>query len=570
LSLKGGRPGSRLYCRMDPPGNLVRRRLAALVAGALLVSGCMIGPSFRTPQAPLASGWSGAGDPDVDTSRAEYVDWWSVFGDPVLTRLVETAYAQNLTLRMAGVRVLEARARLGLAIGELYPQQQQLTAGFTYNRIPISIPYDVLKNTYWQAALGAQAGWEIDLWGKIRRGIESADDAFLASVAEYDDVLVTLIGDVATAYVQIRTLEAQRAIARQNVVKQREALRIAQSRYRGGVVSKRDVYQAENVLGATEASIPALEIELAQARNALAVLLGVPPGSTDALLAPAADRTAAAPRDTLDDADEARTHDPAHGIPVAPPQAAVGIPADLLRRRPDVRHAELRAAAQSAQIGVAKADLLPAFSLVGNVGTVSSDIGRNSLSDLFTGKSLAYAAGPTVQWNVLNYGQITNNVRIQDARLQELLIDYQNVVLEAQQEVEDGLTVFLESRRQADFLRASVDAALGALTIALNQYKDGTADFTTVLTAEQNLYQAQNDLAVALGNVPLGLIATYRALGGGWQIREGRHFVPAETREEMSERTNWGTLLTPDLLEPEAPGLPGPDDAGAPIGAPEW
>lgn len=532
-----------------------RRRTARLVASALLLAGClagcMVGPDFQRPDAPLASAWLEADDPAVDTSRVEYEDWWRVFDDPVLTRLVETAYAQNLTLRAAGVRVLEARARLGLAIGELFPQQQQLTAAASYNRIPISVPYDRLSDTYWQAAIGAQAAWEIDLWGKIRRGIESADDAFLASVAEYDDVLVTLLGDVATAYVQIRTLEAQRAIAQQNLVKQRDALRIAQSRYRNGVVSKRDVYQAENVLGATEATIPALDIELRQAKNALAVLLGVPPGEADALLGEPGG-------------------DPQRRIPVAPREVAIGIPAELLRRRPDVRRAELRAASQSAQIGVAKADLLPALTLVGNVGTVASDIGRADLGDLFEGGTLAYAAGPAVQWNVLNYGQITNNVRIQDARLQELLVEYQHTVLEAQEEVENGITVFLQSRRQADWLEASVDAALGALSVALNEYKEGTADFTTVLTAEQNLYQAQNDLAVARGNIPLGLIAAYRALGGGWQIREGADFVPPETQREMAERTNWGTLLTPDLLRPEAPGLPGPEDAGAPLGAPEW
>ncbi len=400
-----------------------RPRTPWLVASALLLAGCMVGPDFQRPAAPLSSAWLEADDPAVDTSRVEYEDWWRVFDDPVLTRLVETAYAQNLTLRAAGVRVLEARARLGLAIGELFPQEQQLTAAASYNRIPISVPYDRISDTYWQAAIGAQAAWEIDLWGKIRRGIESADDAFLASVAEYDDVLVTLLGDVATAYVQIRTLEARRAIAEQNLVKQREALRIAESRYRNGVVSKRDVYQAQNVLGATEATIPALDIELRQAKNALAVLLGVPPGEADALLGEPGG-------------------EPQQRIPVAPREAAVGIPAELL----------------------------PALTLVGNVGTVFSDIGRADLGDLFDGATLAYAAGRAVQWNVLNYGQITNNVRIQDARLQALLVEYQNAVLEAQEEVENGITVFLQSRRQADSLQASVDAALGALTVALNEY----------------------------------------------------------------------------------------------------
>jgi len=511
-----------------------------------MLGGCMIGPDFSAPDAQVAPEWPGAGDAAVDQSRQEYRDWWLVFGDPVLEQLIETAYRQNLDLRMAGVRVLEARAKLGLTIGELYPQQQQGVGSVSYNRIPGSIPYNIIENTYWQAFIGAQAGWEIDLWGKIRRAVQSADMAYLATVAAYDDVLVTLLGDVATTYVQLRTLQKRIDIAAENIARQKEAVRIADNRFRGGVVTKRDVYQAENVLGATQASIPGYDIEVAQAENALAVLLGVPPGTLGDLVSTPGK------------------------IPIAPPEIAVGIPAELLRRRPDVRQAELDAAAQCAQIGVAKADLLPAFSLVGNVGWASTDIGRGSLSDLFTAKRLAYSAGPTVQWNIFNYGQITNNVRIQDARFQELLLDYQNTVLGAQQEVADALAMYLNSRRQAVYLKNSEVAAEGALTIAMNQYKEGTADFTDVLTAEQNLLQAADDLAVAEGNIPLGMIAAYRALGGGWQIREGGEFVDAATREQMDERTDWGTWLTPELLSPEAPGLPAPDDAGPTIRRPEF
>ena len=519
---------------------------AAVVCAAVMLGGCMIGPNFSAPEAQVASKWPGASSAAVDASRQEYRDWWLVFGDPLLERLIDTAYRQNLDLRMAGVRVLEARARLGLSIGELYPQQQQGVGSVSYNRIPGSIPYKIIENNFWQAFIGAQASWEIDLWGKIRRAIQSSDMSYLAAVAGYDNVLVTLLGDVATTYVQLRTLQEAIHIAAENIARQKEAVRIAENRFHGGVVTKRDVYQAENVLGATQASIPAYNIKVAQAENALAVLLGVPPGSIDDLLATPGD------------------------IPIAPPEIAVGIPAELLRRRPDIRQAELEAAAQCAQIGVAKADLLPAFSLVGNVGQLSTDIGRGSLSDIFTAKRLAYSAGPTVQWNILNYGQITNNVRLQDARYQELLVGYQNTVLGAQQEVADAMAMYLNSRQQAVFLKDSEVAAEGALTIAMKQYKEGTADFTDVLTAEENLLKAQDDLAVAQGNIPLGMIAAYRALGGGWQIREGGEFVPVATQDEMAERTNWGTWLTPELLSPEAPGLPGPEDQGPTIRRPEW
>jgi NodT family efflux transporter outer membrane factor (OMF) lipoprotein len=515
---------------------------------AIAISGCIaVGPNFKQPSAPIAKQWKLTDDAAIKTSREEYRDWWTIFNDPALTRLVNLAYRQNLTLQIAGVRVLEARAQLGIAIGEFYPQQQAVSASVSYNRIPLSLPYILSNNTYWTDSFGAQAAWEIDLWGKLRRAIESSDDAFLASVANYDDALVTLIADVASAYVQIRTVETQIAIAKDNVARQRTALKIANSRFHYGTATKRDVYQAENVLGATEATVPQLTIQLTQARNALSVLLGIPPGQTSDVIGAAS------------------------GIPTAPADVAVGIPADLLRRRPDVRRAELQAAAQCAQIGFAKADLFPSFTLLGNVGTVASNVNRASLGDVFTSSSLVFSAGPAVQWNILNYGQITNNVRLQDAKFQEAILNYQNTVLTAQQDVENGITTFVESRRQTVFLNQSVTGAEGALRIALIQYRQGIADFTTVLTAEQNLYQAQNNLALATGSIALGLIATYRALGGGWQIRDSHNFIPEQTRSEMTKRTNWGTLLTPDLSRPKAPGLPGPSDQKRPpLGVPEF
>jgi NodT family efflux transporter outer membrane factor (OMF) lipoprotein len=365
-------------------------------------------------------------------------------------------------------------------------------------------------------------------------------------VANYDDVLVTLVGDVASTYVKIRTFETQLSIAQENVGRQRQALGVAKARFLGGVATKRDVYQAENVLGSTEAAIPKLNLERRRATNALSVLLGMPPAPLDTVLAGSS------------------------GIPVTPENLAVGIPADLLRRRPDIRKAELNAAAQCAQIGFAKSDLLPAFTLVGNVGTLSTDIGNASLSKLFSASTMAYSAGPAVSWNLLNYGQISNNVRMQDAKFQGLLVDYQQAVLKAQQEVEDGIAEFGQSRDEAAFLQKSVEAAKGAMEIALLQYKDGVVDFTTVLNAEENLFKAQNNLAEAQGQIALGLVKTYRAMGGGWELREGRDFVPKATQEEMARRTDWGNLLTPDLLRPQAPALPSADDAKPTIRPPEW
>jgi NodT family efflux transporter outer membrane factor (OMF) lipoprotein len=510
----------------------------------------MVGPDFKSPPVPVADKFLEANNPSVQTKREEYRDWWTVFHDPVLDRLIAIAYDQNLTLVAAGTRVLQARAELGVAIGDFYPQSQQATSSLIYDRPshadPTASPQSQVSG-FWRASLGASIDWELDFWGKFRRAIESADAAYLGSIASYDDALVTLLGDVATTYIGIRTLQTEIDIAQDNIVKQKKALAIAEARYHGGVATKLDVYQAENVLGQTESTVPQLTAQLDQGLDALRVLLGMAPQPLDDLLrGPAA-------------------------IPVPPWDAAVGIPADLVRRRPDIRAAELAAVAQSAQIGVAEAQLYPAFSLLGTFGTVSSNIAGHKLSDLVMGKGITFGFGPSFQWNILNYGQITNTVRVQDAKLQELLVDYQNTVLTAQQQVEDGLATFLQSREQVDDLRRSVVAANAALGLAFLQYQLGTRDFTTVLTAEQNLYTAQTDLASAEGNVSTGLATVYRALGGGWQIRDNHEFVPEATVEEMRNRTNWGDLLPPPGRLPQpAAGLPTPADVSAKVRPPEW
>ncbi len=522
------------------------------------LAGCAVGPDFAPPAAPVANKYLEARSRSIVSDRHDYRSWWRVFRDPVLDRLVEIAYAQNLTLLSAGTRVLQARAELGVAIGELYPQQQQGVGLTTYNRPShadaAANPQLQLSN-FWQSQLGLRAAWELDFWGKFRRGVESADAAYLASIASYDDVLVTLLGDVAKTYIGIRTLEKQIAIAEANVARQKGALRIANDRFTGGTATKLDVYQAENVLGQTEASIPQFTLQLQQGVNALRVLLGMAPEPLEPLMGRSRGR-----------------------IPTAPSKIFVGIPADLLRRRPDVRAAELRAAAQSAQIGVAEADLYPALTLGGRIGGSAATINGGKLVSIFTPAGLAYSFGPSFQWNILNYGQITNNVRLQDATLQQYLVDYQNTVLKAQQDVENGIATYLQSRKATAALRFSVTAATGALGISLLEYQQGTRDFTSVLTSEQNLLQAENQLAVAEGNVPLGVAQVYTALGGGWQIREGNDFVPPATNAEMRARTDWGDVLPPagapppppPALAAPTPGLPGPEDRGPTVRAPEF
>ncbi len=516
---------------------------SAALSVVLLLSGCAVGPNFTRPPVKVSQNWLEQNDPRIKKEAAEYRHWWRVFNDPALDMLIDRAYRENLSLRIAGVRVLQARAQLGIAIGEFFPQTQQAFGYVQYNRTSERAPLAVSGThfNYRQTEIGLQASWELDFWGKFRRGVESADASLMASVADYDSALVTLTSDVANNYISIRTLERRLDIAHQNVEAQRESLKLVEARFRYGTVSELDVEQAKTLLNNTLATIPPLESQLRQAKDALSVLLGLPPNDLV---------------DFLKGTSE---------IPVSPPQVVVGIPADLLRRRPDVRSAEYQAAAQCAQIGVAKAELYPALSLTGNIGFLSSDVGKFKLSDMFLWKSRTAQAGPSLQWNILNYGRITNNVRVQDAHFQQLLITYQNAVLSAQQDVEDNLIAFVKAQDQAGFLAQSVEAAKKSLDLSIRQYREGIVDFTPVLIAQQALLSGQDSLATTLGNISTSLVGVYRALGGGWEIREGEDLLPPEIREEMKARTNWGKLLKPSSYN-----LPPTEKPKPSIRLPDW
>src|SRR5882762_4284324 len=505
-----------------------RCRLLFLVPVLLAFAGCMVGPNYQRPKVSVSPGFGEAKDPRLSAESTNYRDWWKAFNDPALDRLIARAYQDNLTLQQAGVKVLEARAQLGITVGEIFPQTQQAIGSVQYNRTSDRASTAALFSgggggsvAYWQSTIGAQASWELDFWGRIRRNIQSADASLLATLADYDNTLVTLTADVANTYIALRTAEERIRIAQENIDIQQQTLKIVESRFRNGIVTQLDVEQARTVLLNTQATLPTLETQRRQARDALSVQLGMPPSDlADLLEGPSV-------------------------IPVSPPEVIVGIPADLLRRRPDIRSAELQAVAQSAQIGVARAELFPAFSLIGNLVLLSTDLGTFKLSDMFRWGARQVQVGPSVQWNILNYGQITNNVRVQDASFQQLLLAYQRAVISAQQDVEDNLVAFLRAQDRADFLAKSVTSSRSALSIAVLRYREGVTDFTTVLTAQQALLSQQDSLATTLGNISTSLVGVYRALGGGWEIREGDDIVPAEIKAEMRRRTNWGDLLAP-------------------------
>lgn len=537
--------------------------LMASVVAVLLNSGCnlrqwvhngfKVGPNYTRPPAPVASEWIDYRDPRVKSEEQCLSEWWHVLNDPALNSLMDTAYQQNLTLRVAGARILEARAQRGIAVGNLFPQTQQAFGEYTRNKVPSTVAQPFTEQWFSNWDGGFTASWELDFWGRFRRAIEAADAELDASIENYDDVLVILLADVGTNYTQLRTFQERLRYAYLNVVGQYNAYQLAANKYLLGAATERDAQQAKQILEQTRALIPQLEIGIRQSNNQLCILLGIPPrelselevGTYEAELLPLkqliADRitaietavqtyskTGKMPAQDLPELLEKKKDpkgvallkplEPRQRIPVAPAEVVVGVPADLIRRRPDVRRAERQVAAQSARIGIAESDFYPHFAINGTIGLAAEQFGQ-----LFrTPDSMFGQIGPSFRWDILNYGRILNNVRVQDARFQELAFAYQNTVLQAGREAEDSIVAFLKSQEQRDRLAASANAAGRTVEITYNQYRLGAVDFTPVVLFESTLAEQQDQLVVARGSIVLNLIATYRALGGGWEMRLAR------------------------------------------------
>jgi NodT family efflux transporter outer membrane factor (OMF) lipoprotein len=498
----------------------ISRRIG-LVGFAAALSGCAVGPDFLRPEAKVQDSWIEAADQRVSTKTEVRNRWWEVFKDPTLDRLIQLASEQNLTVQAAGLRIMEARAQLGIANALLFPQQQQaFGAAEAISLSKRAANASQLRDTsYGDYNVGFDANWELDFWGRFRRNTEAADATMLGTIADYDNALVSLTAEVARTYATTRTFEVLIQLAQDNVRIQRDGLQIVRSRFNNGATSELDVVQQTSLLENTLASIPDLQTGLQRSKNALSVLLGQPPGGLDHLLA--------GPQQ----------------IPSASPTVGIGLPAELLRRRPDIRSAELNAAAESARIGVAKSDLFPRFFLFGEIGVEASDAGK-----LFSSGSTFAAGGPGFRWSILNYGRIVNNVRSQDARFQQALVNYENTVLKAAREVEDALVGFLKAQERAVNLQRSVSASQRAVEISLSQYQEGAENFIRVLDAEKTLLEGKNQLAETRSVIATNLIALYKALGGGWEIRNGRPVIPEKMLEQMQNRTDWGK--TPPAAAP--------------------
>ncbi len=483
-----------------------------------------VGPDYVRPESPLGPDWYQAESSAFATSEQQESEWWHLFGDSDLDRLIAMALVSNNTLEIAGLRVFESRAQLGIATGLQYPQTQVMAGAATALSASEGAANTAAGDLdYLQFNLGVSASWEIDFWGRYRRGIQAADAIYRQSVATHDQATILVAAQVAIVYLTIRTIEEQIRITTDNIASQQRSYDIVDVQFRNGDTSELDVLQAKTLLLSTQATMPALAAQLEQSLHALAALLGLPPDAAATLL-------------------------PDRGpIPAVPEQLAIGIPADLLRQRPDVREAEYLAMAANASVGLASVDLYPSFSLNGSLGVVAADntnttrSGATGIDALFRGDSLTWSAGPAFVWPFFNYGRIRNNVRVQDARLQQALTGYRETVLQAAREVEDAIVGLNGARAQHELLKQTVDVANRATEVAMLRYKEGFAGYQRVLDAQTALFAQQGRLVSSKSNMATSLVSLYLALGGGWQARPA--LVRDATIETMQERSNWGDLL---------------------------
>ncbi|MDK3021355.1 efflux transporter outer membrane subunit [Cupriavidus taiwanensis] len=490
--------------------------LRALLAGACCVGGCArLGPDFQPQQEPWTQQWRSPAleQATVQQATPDIREWWQVFADPTLERLIAEADAHNASVKLAGLRVMEARAQLGIAQSGRFPQLQQASADALYTERRQAGGLNPQNSRFWQYSAGFDIGWELDFWGRFSRAIESADAAYFAASANRDDVLVLLRAQVAETYFALRTAEARLRIARDNAALQKRSFEITERLFRSGATDELDLQQAKTQYLGTLSTIPEFESQIARTRNALAVLMGRPPG-------PLPELPELAGKEGV--------------IPLIDRAVLQDVPASLLLRRPDIRAAELQVAAQSALIGVAEADLYPSLTLLGSIVWSASTLAG-------TPNSLALIGGPSLRWNVFDYGRIRNTVRVQDARLQQLIVAYQDAVRQAAREADDAASALLKALEREQFLRDSALAARRSLTLANALYREGYSDFQRVLDAQRALASQQDAYLVNRSNAVSNLIALYRALGGGWH--SGQPMVDPATRQQMQQRTDWGNLL---------------------------
>jgi NodT family efflux transporter outer membrane factor (OMF) lipoprotein len=493
----------------------------------MTLGGCMsVSSDYSRPPVKTSDQFTSSSDTQItaaiDRSTDQKIDpvkWWKNFGDPTLNSLLQKVKSQNLSLQQSALRVYQYQSLLGISNSQLMPTVNLSGSSVSSTNSSLQEVTNNSNNLILNS-LAMQLSWELDFWGKFRRGIESSYANYLSTIAAYYSADVSLSADVANTYINIRNYESLIEVANTNLVLQAESLRIASARFKYGATSMLDLSQAQAQYDQTKADIPGLYASLKKAQYAMSLLLGEVPGYYE------------------------KNYGDTKASLKAPPALGVGIPKDLLRRRPDVIQAEYTAASQSALIGVNKAALYPSLSLGGSFGFANSNYGTTSSSNLFSWGNNASSISGGLLLPLFYRGAIVDQIRVQDSIFQQSLLAYQNQVLTAQKEVEDALISISTSKSSSEDLRRAVVAATSAANLSVERYKTGQNDYTTVISAQQSLLKVQNSNIQTTSNQLLGYVAAFKALGGGWSESMIAPVLPTEMIKDMQDRTDWGRVLT--------------------------
>ena len=466
--------------------------ISSIVIMMIGLSGCLslTGSNYVKPKIDIKSQWNPPNDPLILTDTGNIVKWWTTFNDPVLTRLIQKVANSNFDVQIAAARVNEARANLKIASSRRLPGVN-LPAGVTYSRSSESMGIPSSNNPVTAYSLGVDASWEIDLFGRISKTIESAKANFQATQEDRMDMMVTMCAEVASAYINVRTNQAGLEAANSNIKSQKDSLELTKIRFKNGLANDLDVEQAQRVLANSEAQVPVLRIQLIRAINTIGVLLGQSPRTF---------------------AQELSLSKP---IPTTDTKMTIGVPADLLRRRADIRAAERRLAAQTAQIGVAKADLFPTLALNGSFGLQATDT-----NNFFDTDSRTYSFGVPLSWTLFDGGRIRAQIKVEDAKTKQALLNYEKTVLNACKEVENAIASFREERTRLEALQRAVNASRRTVMLSTKLYKGGLSDYQNVLDAQRSLFDAENQMFISHGNSVIYMVQLYKALGGGWNVNQ--------------------------------------------------
>lgn len=473
--------------------------IAILTAGCAYTGSCKdyirngfkVGPEYCRPAAAVSYEWIEEGDEHLSASQPNRADWWTVYGDPQLDALMEQMLAQNITLRIAALRIEEAMAIRDATAGALFPQSQTFDAGCERFQFSDNTIQSVAAPSYTVRSVGFTAAWELDLWGKYRRNVESADASLDQVIHQRDGSLVSLTSLCAIAYVRMRTAQLRLAFAKENLDLQRKSLNDVRRGFELGQGSELDYRQAESLYYQTNESVPLLIHRIRVHNNILCVLLGIPTRDL-----------------TVEIGDD--------DVPSPSQFIAIGIPADMLRHRPDVRAAEREVAIRSAELGVVAADLLPHFSIRGVM-----DLRADRMSDLFRSSSAGGVVSPGVRWDILNYGRNFNRVLAQDARLARAVQEYRLTVIQANSEAETAISRYLRGQRRLDIIAKTIEAERRSLFLAEKDFRNGETDYNRLFVLQSALVQDMDRLALIREDIASGVAQIYRAMGGGWEISQG-------------------------------------------------